>query len=45
MDGLVAGSWRVEKRGVVVDPFAPLPRRVRREVDAEAALLGAFYAS
>ncbi len=45
VDGLVAGSWRVEKRGVVVDPFAPLPRRVRREVDAEAALLGAFYAS
>jgi hypothetical protein len=47
VDGLVAGSWRAETaRGrtrVEVEPFAPLPRAVRREVDEEAARLAAFY--
>jgi hypothetical protein len=47
--GFVAGSWRVERvRGawhLQLEPFAPLPVRVRREVDAEGARLVAFYES
>jgi hypothetical protein len=47
--GFVAGSWRAERaRGawqLDVEPFAPLPVRVRREVDAEGARLVAFYES
>jgi hypothetical protein len=42
-DGFVAGAWRIERKRLVVEPFAPLPARVRREVDAEGALLLAFY--
>jgi hypothetical protein len=49
VDGFVAGSWRVERvRGasrVEVEPFAPLPARLRREVEAEGAKLVAFYES
>lgn len=44
VDGFVAGAWRVEKQRLVVEPFEPLPVKVRREVDAEAARLQAFYA-
>jgi hypothetical protein len=43
VDGFVAGAWRIEKRRLVVEPFAPLPLRARREVDAEGARLLAWY--
>jgi hypothetical protein len=43
VDGFVAGAWRIEKQRLVVDPFAPLPARVRHEVDAEGERLLAFY--
>ncbi|HUZ15339.1 MAG TPA: winged helix DNA-binding domain-containing protein [Gaiellaceae bacterium] len=39
VDGFVAGLWRVEKSRVRVEPFAPLPRAWRRQVDEEAARL------
>jgi len=39
VDGLAAGVWRVERDRVVTEPFAPLPRTVRRELDDEAARL------
>lgn len=39
VDGFVAGMWRLEKRRVRLEPFAPLPRAVRREVEEEAARL------
>jgi hypothetical protein len=49
VDGLIAGWWRAEKvkgRSVVVaEAFEPLPLQARREVDAEAERLAAFYAS
>jgi hypothetical protein len=49
VDGFVAGAWRIErKRGrwqLEVEPFAPLPLKVRREVDAEGERLLAFYES
>jgi hypothetical protein len=49
VDGFVAGSWTAEKqRGrtrVAVEPFAPLPPRVRTQVDEERARLSAFYDS
>jgi hypothetical protein len=44
VDGFVAGMWRVEKGRVVLEPFAPLSRSVRREVEDEAARLAAFLA-
>jgi Winged helix DNA-binding domain len=42
VDGFVAGTWRAEAGRVAVEPFAPLPRGVRREVAEEAARLEAF---
>ena len=39
VDGFVAGVWEVERGRVRIDPFAPLPRAVRREVEDEAARL------
>lgn len=43
VDGAVAGSWRYADGRVEVERFAPLPRRVRREVDDEAEALSAFH--
>jgi winged helix DNA-binding protein len=44
VDGAVAGSWRVAKGRITLDPFAPLSRSTRRELDAEAERLAAFHA-
>ena len=43
VDGFVAGAWRIEKRRLVLEPFAPLPVRVRREVEAEGERLLAWW--
>lgn len=43
VDGFVAGGWRIERRRLAIEPFAPLPARVRREVDAEGDRLLAWY--
>jgi winged helix DNA-binding protein len=49
VDGFIAGAWKIDRiRGrwkLSVDPFEPLPRRVRAEVDAEGERLVAFYES
>jgi Winged helix DNA-binding domain len=46
VDGMVAGSWSYDKRGTVsIEPFAPLPRAVRRDVDAELTSLEAWLRS
>jgi hypothetical protein len=42
VDGVVAGTWRVEKDRVAVEPFAKLSRADRSEVEEEAALLERF---
>jgi len=42
VDGFVAGLWKVERGRVRVEPFAPLPRAWRREVDDEASRLEAW---
>jgi hypothetical protein len=44
IDGVVAGTWRYESGRIRVDPFEPIPRVVRRELDEEAAALAAFHA-
>jgi hypothetical protein len=44
VDGFVAGTWSAENGRVVVEPFAPLSRAAKREVDDEAARLEAFLA-
>lgn len=43
VDGLVAGAWRIERKRLTIEPFAPLPLRARREVDAEGERLLAWY--
>ncbi len=44
VDGFVAGMWRVENDRVVTEPFEPLSRSARLEVESEAARLEAFLA-
>ncbi len=44
VDGQVAGTWRHVASRVVVSPFEPLPRAVRRDVDDEARRLAAWLA-
>ena len=43
VDGAVAGTWRYEGGRVKVEPFDPLPRRVKQEVDEEARRLVIFH--
>lgn len=42
VDGLVAGRWRYENGKVALEPFAPLPRSARRELEDEGARLAEF---
>jgi hypothetical protein len=42
VDGYVAGVWRTEKGRVVTEPFAPLPREARRELEEERSRLEAW---
>ena len=42
VDGFVAGTWRREDERVVLEPFAPLPRSARRELEDEARRLEAW---
>jgi hypothetical protein len=44
VDGFVAGMWTVEDGRIVTEPFAPLSRPQRRELDDEAGRLEAFLA-
>jgi hypothetical protein len=43
VDGRVAGTWRYERGRVNVEPFEPVPRKARRELDDEAKRLAAFH--
>ncbi|MDQ2909730.1 MAG: winged helix DNA-binding domain-containing protein [Actinomycetota bacterium] len=42
VDGLVAGVWRFKDGRVTTEPFAPLPRTPRRELEDEAGRLAAW---
>jgi hypothetical protein len=44
VDGFVAGIWRVDGGRVALEPFEPIPRTARRELEAEASALAEFYA-
>lgn len=44
VDGRVAGTWRYENGRVKLDPFEPLSRVAKRELDDEAKRLAAFHA-
>jgi hypothetical protein len=43
VDGRVAGTWRYEGGKMKTEPFAPLPRTARRELEDEAKRLAAFH--
>jgi hypothetical protein len=49
VDGFIGGAWKVEKQHgrwkLQLDPFGPLPKRVREAVDREGEALVAFYDS
>jgi hypothetical protein len=45
VDGLVAGTWRADDGRVAVEPFEPLSRSARAEVEEEAARLEEFLAA
>jgi hypothetical protein len=42
VDGLVAGSWSFRRGRVTTEPFAPLPRTGKRELEDEASRLAAW---
>jgi hypothetical protein len=42
VDGVVTGLWRRDGGRIVLEPFTPLPRSVRRELEDEAARLNAW---
>jgi hypothetical protein len=42
VDGSVAGAWRWDGGRVALEPFAPLPRSARRELEEEASRLQVF---
>jgi hypothetical protein len=44
VDGAVAGKWRYERGHVRLEPFGPLPRSTRTELEDEAERLSAFHA-
>ena len=44
VDGFVAGRWRYERGRVLLEPFEPLSRSVRLELEEEAERLAAFHA-
>ena len=44
VDGFVAGLWRYVGGKIELEPFAPIPRAAKRELDAEAKRLAAFHA-
>jgi len=43
VDGTVAGTWKLVAGRVLAEPFSPLSRAARREVDEEAARLTEFH--
>jgi hypothetical protein len=43
VDGQVAAKWRHEKGRIVVEPFGPIAKAARRELDEEADRLAAFH--
>jgi hypothetical protein len=45
VDGFVAGTWETEDGRVRLEPFAPLPRAAKRELEAEAKSLEAWLAA
>ena len=42
VDGVVAGTWTTKDGRVAIEPFAPLPRVARSELEDEARRLEAF---
>ncbi len=43
VDGVVAGTWRIHKGRAELEPFTPLPARVRKELEEEGAELARFH--
>jgi hypothetical protein len=39
VDGVVAGSWSIEKKKIVLDPFVPLSRKTKAALEAEGEQL------
>jgi len=44
IDGAVAGTWRYEGGRIHTDPFEPIPRTAKGELEEESRALAAFHA-
>jgi hypothetical protein len=44
VDGRVVGLWKHEDGRIALEPFEPIPRKWKRELDEEAKALAAFHA-
>ncbi|MDP8911434.1 MAG: winged helix DNA-binding domain-containing protein, partial [Actinomycetota bacterium] len=44
VDGVVRGAWKYDKGRIALEPFEPLSRETRRELEDEAERLAAFHA-
>jgi winged helix DNA-binding protein len=44
VDGAVAGAWRYEGGRVRLDPFEPIPKKWKRDLEEEGRALAAFHA-
>ena len=42
VDGVVAGTWKIERKKLVLNPFVKLSRKVKAELDDEGEKLGRF---
>jgi hypothetical protein len=43
VDGTVAGTWKYEGNKIQLSPFAPIPRKWKRQLEEEARALAAFH--
>jgi hypothetical protein len=43
VDGQVAGTWRYDAGRIDIEPFRPLPKATRRQLDDEAERLAVFH--
>ncbi|HEX7420980.1 MAG TPA: crosslink repair DNA glycosylase YcaQ family protein, partial [Thermoanaerobaculia bacterium] len=42
VDGIVAGTWKIERKKLVLNPFVKLSRKVKAELDEEGEKLVRF---
>lgn len=44
IDGQVSGTWKAKDSGIELEPFQPIPRRFRRDLEEESTRLATLFA-